>query len=259
MPFSSLSYLDFAAEDYKILLFHNKSSSYCAFCVFPKKRVKSLTEMEGMKLDKRFFESTRGQIVTILRGAPATVEELANQLELTDNAVRAHLATLERDGVVRQSGLRRGPRKPHFTYTLTPEADALFPKAYDELLNQLLAVLKNRLQPAEIEAVLREVGRSIAAGAPEKAGATLESRAQTALKVLAAIGGAAEVEQQADKLVICSTGCPLAAAVTVHPEVCRLAEALVAEIVKAPVTEHCNREGRPQCRFEIDATTNRSV
>ena len=226
---------------------------------FPEEEGKIRYQMEGMKLDKRFFESTRGQIVTILRSAPATVEELANQLELTDNAVRAHLSTLERDGLVRQSGLRRGPRKPHFTYILTPEADALFPKAYDELLNQLIAVLKNRLEPAEIEAVLREVGRSIAADAPEKANASLESRAQTALKVLAAIGGAAEVEQQGDKLVICSTGCPLAAAVTVHPEVCRLAETLVAEIVKAPVTEHCNREGRPQCRFEIDATTNRSA
>jgi predicted ArsR family transcriptional regulator len=208
--------------------------------------------MEGMKLDRRFFESTRGQIVTILRGAPATVEELASQLELTDNAVRAHLSTLERDGLVRQSGLRRGPRKPHFTYTLTAEADALFPKAYDELLNQLIAVLKNRLQPAEIEGVLREVGRAIAADAAAKPDASLDSRVQTALKVLAAIGGAAEVEREENKLVICSTGCPLAAAVAVHPEVCRLAETLVAEIVKAPVTEHCNREGRPQCRFEID-------
>src|SRR5689334_25080253 len=121
--------------------------------------------MEGMRLDKRFFESTRGQIVTILRGAPATVEELASQLELTDNAVRAHLSTLERDGLVRQSGLRRGPRKPHFTYTLTAEADALFPKAYDALLNQLIVVLKTRLEPAEIEDVLREVGRALAADA----------------------------------------------------------------------------------------------
>ena len=103
--------------------------------------------MEAIKLDRRFFESTRGQIVTILRSSACTVEELATQLELTDNAVRAHLATLERDGLVRQSGLRRGPRKPHFTYILTPEADALFPKAYDALLNQLIAVLKNRLKP----------------------------------------------------------------------------------------------------------------
>ena len=206
--------------------------------------------MEAIKLDRRFFESTRGQIVTILRGSACTVEELSAKLELTDNAVRAHLATLERDGLVRQSGLRRGPRKPHFTYMLTPEADALFPKAYDTLLNQLIAVLKSRLKPSEIEDVLREVGRAVAAGAP--AGQDdFESRVQSALKVLEAIGGSATVEQQGDKIVIQGNSCPLGAAVNVHPEVCQLAETLVAEIVKAPVEEHCNRAGYPKCRFEI--------
>ena len=205
--------------------------------------------MEGITFDKRFFESTRGQIVTLLRGAPCTVDELAGKLNLTDNAVRAHLATLERDGLVRQSGLRRGPRKPHFTYVLTEEADRLFPKAYDALLNQLIAVLKTRLEPAEIEDVLREVGRALASDAPS--GPSLESRVQTAVKVLEAIGGAAEVEQHGDKIVIASGSCPLAAAVSVHPEVCRLAETLVAEIVKVPVEEKCDRAGRPKCRFEL--------
>ncbi|HKG61050.1 MAG TPA: ArsR family transcriptional regulator [Pyrinomonadaceae bacterium] len=207
--------------------------------------------MEGVTFDKRFFDSTRGQIVTLLRSAPCTVEELAGKLNLTDNAVRAHLATLERDGLVRQSGLRRGPRKPHFTYVLTEAADRLFPKAYDALLNQLIAVLKTRLEPAEIEDVLREVGRALAAEASTGQVGSLESRVQIALKVLEAIGGAAEVEQHGDKLVIAASGCPLAAAVAVHPEVCRLAETLVAEIVKVPVEERCDREGRPKCRFEL--------
>ena len=207
--------------------------------------------MEAITFDKRFFESTRGQIVTILRGAPCTVEDLAEKLSLTDNAVRAHLSTLERDGLVRQSGLRRGPRKPHFTYVLTDEADRLFPKAYDALLNQLIAVLKTRLSPPEIEDALREVGRAMAATAPAGQNANLESRVQSALRVLEAIGGAGEIVKQEDKFVIEGTGCPLAAAVSVHPEVCRLAESLVGEIVKAPVHEQCDRSGRPKCRFEI--------
>jgi predicted ArsR family transcriptional regulator len=198
------------------------------------------------------MESTRGRIVALLRGATCTVEELAARLELTDNAIRAHLTTLERDGLIRQSGVRRGPRKPHFTYSLTPEAERLFPKAYDALLNQLIGVLKCRLSAEEIEDVLREVGQNLAAGAPSGGADDLQSRVWSAVKVLEAIGGAAEAEELEGKIVIRSGGCPLAAAVSTHPEVCRLAEALVAEIVKAPVTEHCNREGAPQCRFEIE-------
>lgn len=209
--------------------------------------------METTTIDKRFFESTRGRIVTLLRSSACTVEELAGKLDLTDNAVRAHLLTLERDGLVRQSGLRRGPRKPHFTYALTPEADRLFPKAYDALLNRLIAVLKNRLSQPEIKGVLREVGRAVAAGASTGPDDDLESRVRSALKALEAIGGAAQVETHEDKIVIRSGGCPLAAAVAVHPEVCRLAETLVAEIVKAPVGEHCDRGGAPKCRFEIGA------
>lgn len=205
-----------------------------------------------MKLE-RFFESTRGQIVTLLRGSTCTVDELAEKLSLTDNAVRSHLATLERDGLVHQTGLRRGARKPHFTYALTDEADRLFPKAYDALLNQLIAVLKNRLSPQEMEEVLREVGRAVAGDMPNGNG-SFESRVQRALNVLEAIGGSAQLEVHDDRVVIQGNGCPLAAAVSVHPEVCQLAETLVAEIVKAPVEEHCDRTVRPQCRFEIDAT-----
>src|SRR5919107_3446647 len=139
--------------------------------------------MEATRHDQRFFDSTRGRVVTLLRGEPRTVEELAGLLELTDNAVRAHLSTLERDGLVRQSGVRRGARKPHFTYTLTPEAERLFPKAYDDLLNQLIVVLKGRLSDEDLEGVLREVGRGLAADVPV-AGEDLRSRVQAALKAL---------------------------------------------------------------------------
>lgn len=207
--------------------------------------------MMPTKLDRRFMESTRGRVVSLLRGEPRTVEELAGLLELTDNAVRAHLTTLERDGIVRQSGVRRGLRKPHFTYSLTPEAEKLFPKAYDALLNQLIAVLKGRLKEEELDGVLREVGQSMAAGTPD-AGDDLESRVQTALRALERVGGAARAEQDGESFVISSGGCPFADAVSAHPEVCRLAESLIAEIVRAPVKERCDRAGAPRCRFEIE-------
>ena len=44
-----------------------------------------------------FFASTRGQIITLLRRSSRTVDELAQALNLTHTAVRAHLAALERD------------------------------------------------------------------------------------------------------------------------------------------------------------------
>ena len=53
----------------------------------------------------RLFKSTRGKILELLRTRECTVNELADALHLTDNAVRAHLASLERDRLVVQSGM----------------------------------------------------------------------------------------------------------------------------------------------------------
>jgi predicted ArsR family transcriptional regulator len=208
--------------------------------------------MKTTKLDERFFDSTRGRIVSLLRDGSSTVNELASKLELTDNAVRSHLLSLERDGLIRQSGVQRGPRKPHFAYELTAEAECLFPKAYDALLNQLITALKGRLPPAALEEVLREVGRSLAAlHSSDTTPDDLEGRVQNALGVLKAIGGAPSVERDGGRLIIRSGGCPLAAAVVEHPEVCELAEALVAEVVGLPVKERCARGESPKCCFEI--------
>jgi len=140
---------------------------------------------------------------------------------------------------------------------LTEEAESLFPKAYDTLLNQLIAVLKGRLTPLALEEVLREVGRSLAgAQAASQMNGDMGSRIGRALAALEAIGGAARVEKENEKLVICSESCPLATAVSEHPEVCRLAETLLSEIIGVEVREHCDREGTPRCRFEVMGSEN---
>ena len=203
--------------------------------------------------DARFFESTRGRMVTQLRRSGRTVEELARALGLTDNGVRAHLAVLERDGIVRQRGsVRRGSGggKPAYVYELTSEAEGLFPKAYAPALGRLLDVLAERLGPEESEALLRSVGRRLVEGKGVPTDGT-RARLEAAAGVLNELGGLAEVEEQDGTFVIRGYGCPLAAVTPDHPEVCRLAEALVAEVAGVPVYERCDRSGRPRCCFEV--------
>ncbi|MDQ3801591.1 MAG: ArsR family transcriptional regulator [Acidobacteriota bacterium] len=212
--------------------------------------------MKETKFGQNFFESTRGQIVSLLRRGIDTVEELSLRLGLTDNAVRAHLETLARDGLVERRGTRRGLRKPHFSYALTGDAEQLFPKAYPALLNQLLAVLKRRLSPGELEAILRETAVSLAASpdAASRNDESIESRAQKVLEVLEALGGAPKLDAEEDRLVISSfSSCPFAATVSEHPEVCRLAEILLTEVAGVKVKEHCQKGATPSCSFEITA------
>ena len=201
--------------------------------------------------DEKFFESTRGQIVTLLRRSNRTVEDLARALDLTDNGVRAHLAVLERDGIVRQRGsVRRssGGGKPAYVYELTQEGEDLFPKAYEPTLRRLLDILSDQLGPEESEALLRSVGRRLAEEHSTRAdGARLEA----AVEVLNELGGLAELEERDGAVVIRGYSCPLAGVTPGHPEVCRMAESLVAEVAGVPVHERCDRGERPRCCFEV--------
>lgn len=216
-----------------------------------------------MYWDQKFFQSTRGQLVTLLRRAGYTVEELAQALNLTANGVRAHLATLERDGIVRQRGsVRRGSGggKPAYIYELTPEAEDLFPKAYEPVLRQLLDVLAGQLGPEESEVLLRSVGRRIAKGKTLPADG-VHARLEVAVGAFNELGGLAELEERDGSLVIRGYSCPLAGVAPDHPEVCRMAETLITELAGVPVYEHCDRGERPRCCFEVapsDATKQES-
>jgi predicted ArsR family transcriptional regulator len=189
----------------------------------------------------------------MLRRSNRTVEDLARALDLTDNGVRAHLAVLERDGIVRQRGsLRRtsGGGKPAYVYELTQEGEELFPKAYEPTLGRLLDVLSERLGPQESEALLRSVGRRLAEEHSTRADGG-HARLKTAVEVLNELGGLAELEERDGALVIRGYSCPLGGVTPEHPEVCRMAEALVAEVAGVSVQEHCERGERPRCCFEV--------
>ena len=203
--------------------------------------------------DERFFESTRGQIVTLLRRSGRTVEELALALDLTNNGVRAHLAILERDGLVRQRGsVRRssGGGKPAYVYELREEAEELFPKAYAAVLGWLLDVLSERLGLEESEALLRSVGRRLVEGKIVPPDST-RVRLEAAADVLNDLGGLAELEEHDGGFVIRGYSCPLAAVTPDHPEVCRMAETLISELAGVPVHERCDRGEKPRCCLEV--------
>jgi predicted ArsR family transcriptional regulator len=173
-------------------------------------------------------------------------------LDLTDNAVRAHLLSLERDGLTHQSGTQPGFRKPHATYALTPEAEQIFPKSYGVLLDLILIVISKQLSPKELRAAMREVGKRVADNhLLEVKGQSRTKRIEAALRILRDLGGSATFEKSDGKHFIRGNGCPLAAATSRHPEACLIAETLLSEIIGAPVKECCIHGAAPSCRFEI--------
>jgi predicted ArsR family transcriptional regulator len=206
--------------------------------------------------DNRFFESTRGQIVALLRARPRTVDELARELGLTDNAVRLHLGTLERDGVVKARGVRRegSVGKPATEFEITEEAEPSFSNAYIPFLTNLLGALGDRMTAAELRALMREVGHRLA-GSSDPKGMSLAARTELASNLLNALGGVTTVEREpgGGGLKIVGCGCPLSVAVNQREEVCLAVQTMLRDVVGVPVAEQCDRTGRPKCHFKISA------
>jgi predicted ArsR family transcriptional regulator len=195
-------------------------------------------------------DSTRARVAESLRRGPRTLDQLTSELGLTRTAVRLHLATLERDGTVVRRGLQPGRTKPSHVYELTGAAEQALSRAYVPVLTQLLHVLSQRLAPAEFDEVMRDVGRGLVAEQSRPRG-RLRDRVDAASALLTQLGGLTEVSEQGDEIIIASHGCPLAATAVDHPETCSAMESLVGEFVGGVVHQHCDRSGRPRCRFHV--------
>lgn len=200
--------------------------------------------------NRRFFESTRGAVVLLLRRGEYTVNELAEQLELTDNAVRAHLAALERDGLVERAGQRRGGGKPAYAYRLTDGARRLFPDAYASILSELLETAADQLGPEQARDLLHATGRRMARSQPPPTG-DLAARVDQAAGLITEFGGMAEVAETGQQYEIRGFSCPFGEIVATHPNFCAAVQELLREYIGADVAEHCDRTGSPKCCFAI--------
>jgi len=201
---------------------------------------------------ERLVGETRGRVLLLLRRGQRSIAELGGALGVTDNAVRTHLAALERDGLVEAVGFRRDTGgKPARLYGLTERAEELFPKAYAVVLGAVLEELGSRDGRERVLELLRSVGEKVGSAYADPARG-LEARVEVAAAVLRELGGDVEVERTAEGWRLSGFGCPLSAVVAEHAEVCVLGEALVAEITGRPVREVCERAGRPRCAFVVE-------
>ena len=196
-------------------------------------------------------KTTRNRIVALLRRGERSVEELAESLGLTDNAVRAQLATLEREKIVQSTGVRRDGTvgKPATLYGIAPDSSALFSSAYAPVLTAVLAELRERMTPKQVESVLRHAGHRLARSLPARA--TFDERVKASATFLTDLGADAELVQTGKSYEIRGHGCVLSDAVVACPASCALLEQLLHDVTGGTVKERCDHSGQPSCRFLI--------
>lgn len=211
-------------------------------------------------LRQQLLDTSRGRIVTLLRRGGLTADDIAAKLKLTASAVRAQLASMERDGVVQRVGQRAGATRPAHVFELTPEVEQLLSQAYVPLLAQFVRVFTRGLTAKEVNGLMREAGKGLAEellGGKRPSG-NLRVRVATVANLMnEQLGAVTQVEGNGE-LVIRSAACPVAALTGKHPAVCLAMESFVSEVAGVSVRECCDRSGRPRCCFEIRAAAKGS-
>lgn len=206
-----------------------------------------------MQVD-RFFQTTRGKIVAELRErGSASAAELAALFGLSPNAVRQQLVVLERDGLVEEHAVRRGPTKPTLQFSLTQKADSLFPQHYDKMLSAVLREIKEQYGQPAVEQLFGRIAERAADRTKAKVTAPdAEGKVAQLTQALRDRGVVAEYSLVDGGFLLQEHTCPYSGVVKEHPEVCSVIHHVMDETLGG---EHEQIEslasGGKSCTFQL--------
>ncbi len=207
----------------------------------------------------RFFQTTRGKIVSELRKRRrASAVELATVFGLSPNAIRQQLVVLERDGLVVEASVRRSRTKPTYEFSLTREAEKLFPQRYDKMLGAVLREVREQSGQQRVQQIFDGIAaRTLAKNGERLAGKSAEGKVVELAAILRENGVDADVDLVDGSYVLHEHNCPYVNVVKEHPEVCSMIHRVLTEIAPGghEQTESIATGGN-ECRFVLRAAQN---
>jgi DeoR family suf operon transcriptional repressor len=143
-------------------------------------------------------ETRRTILDHLKRHGDARAESIAGAATITVSGARQHLVALERDGLIAHREAREGPGRPKHLYSLTPAGDALFPRTYAELANELLHYVENE-DPAMLARIFDKRGqRRLAQARARMAGLPFNEQVRVVAEILDEDGYLADFERRDD-------------------------------------------------------------
>jgi DeoR family transcriptional regulator, suf operon transcriptional repressor len=202
------------------------------------------------------YRGTRGEILIALKKAqPLTAKELADRLGVTPNALRRHLKELETEGIVRYDREIHGVGGPEFAFSLTDAGEALFPRAYEKALAEVLELVREQQGEDGLVRLFQKRWDDIAVVArPELERLPVEQRATRLAELLTSLGYMAEVRPGVGALpVLTEHNCAIRLIAERFPEVCAAEERFIADLLGAPVTRQAHiAKGANCCEYCIE-------
>lgn len=199
--------------------------------------------------------STRKVLLNMMKTRGAlSVGEMAKELRITEMAVRRHLNTLERDGLIETKLSRQAMGRPTHLYSLTMLADDLFPKNYHHLTLDLLGELEAEEGSEMIGRLFERRKEKLFAKYGERMeGKELPERVTELADIQNKNGYMVQLERQDEgEFVLTEYNCPIAQVAGQYNEACQCELTLFEKLLDADVERtECLTKGGAKCTYVI--------
>lgn len=207
-----------------------------------------------MSYSWEFSRTPAGRVLkTIQMHGQASIKDVASDLGVTTSAVRLHLTQLQANGAIRAEKVREGVGRPHYVYSVTPQAHNLFHKDYGDLAKLLLEEVGETQGTEALQGVLRRVASRMAALYKDQVGGlALVDRVNAWAELLDQRGVTVEIEKTAEGFVLQEYGCPYQNVALENRAVCEMERQVMARLLESGVQlTECVLDGHRGCQFTI--------
>lgn len=200
-------------------------------------------------------ESRRQMLELLKKSGEAGTETIATGVGMTPSGARQHLTALERDGLVAHRQERSGLGRPRHWFSLTAAGDALFPRNYVDLTNELLEYVEDE-DPALLNRIFdKRARRRLERALSRTGGLDFAGRVAEVARILDEDGYLADFARQEDgSFLITEHNCAVLGVALKYRHACSSElEFLQAALPEAEVTRVAHRiAGGHVCSYRVE-------
>jgi predicted ArsR family transcriptional regulator len=207
-------------------------------------------------MSETFGESRSRLMRHLLRNKRgASIDEMADAVRVTRTAVRQHLASLMRDGLVAAGETRPTGGRPERLYVLSPRGREEFPRRYSWFAQLLIEAIEREHGTGGLRLRLGRIAAGVVSQLQQAVPATGDRRAKVKAlsELMDGLGYDARSAPDVDGApAIEADNCVFHELATKNPEVCHFDLALLSAYTGSKVTlNECMARGGHVCRFRF--------
>ncbi|WP_341325624.1 HTH domain-containing protein [Methylotuvimicrobium sp. KM2] len=186
------------------------------------------------------------------------IDEIAEQLDISRNAVQQHLSSLEQEQLIKKDIFKSTGGRPSRNYVLTERGINYFPKQYSWFGNLVLSELKSEMSEEAFRQFMWRLGVKLANTlAAQFSDKKLEEKIVALINTMQSLGYHASLDTNTGQPVIKASNCVYHDLAQQFSDLCDFDHALISTLLDRPIEQTaCMARGDCSCKFLIKSETS---